>query len=289
MRRFVPLLLCLFAFAASAQVVQPVYTRQSKSAQVQAFTATQTSYVGAVKDFDSAVVETTSFNSVQMLVDFDALCTGDIIVLFSLTKTGPFIQSTLAAPNAFKDLDDVLSVPAIYNVSNIAPYIKFRFTTDNCPNGLNLSAVLVPFPSNVTVQGDKTDVSFPVAVGGYDKDNGTVSLGMTTAERSVYVTPKSVGFNPVAASPVAVSAASATTIYSGDTNNDVNIILQNQGTFPVRCGINAASATDYQFSLRAASVAGDGSGGVQQVVLKRTLPVKCISIGGAGSVSFTIY
>ena len=284
------LLTLLVAVTGAAQVVQPSYVRQSKSAQVQVFTAAQTSSVGVVT-FDSAVIETTSFNSVQLFVDFDILCSGDLIVLFSLNKTGPFIQATQSSPNSFKDLDDIDSSPALYNVSNIAPYIKFRFDSMGCPNGLNASATLVPFPSNVTVQGDKSNRSFPVPTGVYGYPLGTTLFQVSGAPdgqglASMYVSPKSLGGSNT--SPVTVSNLSATTVYS-NAGNDLTVILQNQGTVPVRCGISAVTAADYQFALKASTVAGDGTGGVQSIVKTKNADLNCIAVGSPGSVSVIAY
>ena len=209
-----------------------------------------------------------------------------------LNKNGPFVETASATPNGYKDIDTILNSPTIYNVTNFGPYIKVQFSTPNCPNGLNLSATLIPFPSNVTVQGDTSNASFPVQIGGkFVTSGGITALSASPSGGDLYVRPRAVGasgFLPT--SPVSISSASATTVFSGDSANDVTIVLQNQGTFPVRCGTEpTVNSTTYSFSLRAASVAGDGSGGTQQLVLYQQLPIKCIAIGGTGTVSYLIY
>jgi hypothetical protein len=283
----------LLAFAASAQVVQPSYVRQSKSALVQVFTAAQTS-TGAITSFDSSVIETTSFNSVQVSLDFDPSCAGNIQVLSSLSKTGPFILNA-AAPNGQTALSSFAAVPVIYNVGNLGPYVKFRFNAFGCVNGINLAATLVPFPSNVIVNGDMSAVQFPVEIGSKYYDRGT-SREMIKPLTSDFIGSLDVRSKPVPvdfSTPVSVSSASATTVISaGSLTYDSTVIIQNQGTVPVRCKallIGAMDASNYGFSLKAGSVAGDGLGGVQQILLGSGINLKCIAIGGTGSVGITLY
>jgi hypothetical protein len=188
-------------------------------------------------------------------------------------------------------LDDIDSSPALYNVSNIAPYIKFRFDSMGCPNGLNASATLIPFPSGVTVQGDKSNRSFPIPVGVYGGPTDNILYQTSGAPdgqglASIYVSPKSLG--GANTSPVTVSNLSATTVYS-NAGNDLTVVLQNQGTVPIRCGISTVTASDYQFSLKASTAAGDGTGGVQSIVKTKTADLKCIAIGAPGSVSVLAY
>ena len=210
MRSFATFLLTLLvALTATAQVVQPSYVRQSKSAQIQVFTAAQTSTTAVPRVFDSSVIETTSFNSSQLFIDFDFFCSGIVRVLSGLNKNGPFVETASATPNGYKDIDTILNSPTIYNVTNFGPYIKVQFSTPNCPNGLNLSATLIPFPSNVTVQGDTSNASFPVQIGGkFVTSGGITALSASPSGGDLYVRPRAVGasgFLPT--SPVSISSS----------------------------------------------------------------------------------
>ena len=285
------LLTLLVAVTGAAQVVQPSYVRQSKSAQIQVFTAAQTS-TAIDTTFTSSVIETTSFNGAQVSIDFDMSCNGDIFVLSSLTKDGTFVWAGAQSPNSSRSLDSILASPAIYNVSNFGPYIKFRFVVmGGCPNGLNLSTTLVPFPSNVTVQGDVSNPSFPVEIGGKYGTAPTDSIIPITATsyNALYVKDAAYPFN-LGSSPYVVSNLSTTTVFTNSTGESLSISIQNQGTVPVRCGTDGSvTAASYEFSLKAGAVAGDGSGGSQQFVLAKDKSIQCIAIGGAGSVSALEY
>ncbi len=289
-RILLALFVFLFTLTAAAQV-QPTYNRQSKSNQVQVLTATQTASAG-YKSTDSNVIETTTFDAAQVLADFAPTCGGSIYVLSSLSKTGPFVLTNQSSPNSIKDITSMVLSPTFYNVGNFGPYIKFRFISmSGCPDGINISAILIPFPSSVTVQGDTSNINFPVQIGAPGLNSNIMQPLRSGAGGGLYVKEKAAGSSSQGFI-LSIPSASPTAVINipGVSADDYKVTIQNQGTFPVRCGIQSSfSASDYAFSLKASSVAGDGTGGLLQFVLPNIRALNCIGIGGTSSVSVLYY
>ncbi len=282
---------------AVAQTVQPVYTRPSKGTVIQTFSAQQNTAI-----VTSTVYDWSAFTSASAFFKFAKAdgtgcacpagkkCTMNFSysVIGSAVKTGPFATlDTFTAnfPVTGTAADDVYQLAQ----TNVAvPFIKFTtstgaFTnvTDGVPIAtacfLTVAVTPVPFTYRVETEGlyparTPAPNAAPALSGGIDylfNAFGTANAEIFRVnEDGVLAVGGGAGSPLLPAGTVAVAAspAAATIVYDFGNTGRSGIRIENVGTNYVRCGAGEASdqttITRYSFVLKAATGAGDGTGGV---------------------------
>jgi hypothetical protein len=162
--------------------------------------------------------------------------------------------------------------PLVYQVTNLPPYIKFRFENfvgDSCAGGITVKFIPTPIPNVQATRGTTIDYgyeerSFPVITGGKLRYGGyNVASTQLTDIQDLLV--KDGGFAhsgsdySATGSPTAVNAVTpASVVYVSGLGQFPILQVQNVGTQDVVCGYASTTSTSqYAFKLyaRTASIA----------------------------------
>jgi hypothetical protein len=276
----------LLAFAASAQVVQPVYTRPSKSKVQDVLTQPE----NASATFTSPVYDVSTFYSAQLTFapgDSSGGCGyyGTILFETSDKTTGPWIA--VQDPSNDIQLQAANGAQTI-NVSNLSGYFRIKITSvtgGTCNGNAVYTLLLLPNPLSTYTQGALKDTQIPVLsqqsdfypsiVGGV---MNRLSSYFGTSLRLAEWNQQSFGFTSrpfltVRPEPVSdivldqfagrVLVGTAATIIPGSTRG-TSLVIQNRSSIPINCGFsNAVTApatdTNYAFTLPAETGGNKGS------------------------------
>ena len=293
----------LVAFGASAQVVQPVYVRPSKSS---AYPALANKGVGTHL---SSVIDMTAFTGLQYVVTSSSPASGcevNVTVKGALTKDATtFIQNS-----GYNNSIQVFSpFPALVTVPSVMPFVKIEMIIGGagCGDTFTLAVVGDPFPSTVNVAGTSREgypgVQYSSTVSGIDRTTANPGPAANTARSvgvdsigSVFTRPASAlsNFDPVTVSGV----AAWTLVYTNQNRAPVTMTVQNVGTTAVGCAFTSGGSpsSSLAFILKAGSVANDGTGGDRAFNMNRytsangaTTEVYCHSLAvGTGTILYTL-
>jgi hypothetical protein len=255
----------LLAFAASAQVVQPSYVRQSKGATITLFS-------NVTATTESAIFDMAPYAGLQIFATFassPANCDGFIQTLGSGEKTANTFDFTDFDENGSYYFNDPV-YPVSFTLSNVPQFVKFRFLLpggSTC-TGITVKVTPIPFPSRQIVIGTSSDGSYSTlqwpVITGAKTENGLTQTLKANNIRELITKPGGVahtGSNYDAdTSPVTIAsnAGPATiTYYAVNTENPV-VQVQNVGTVDVVCGFldtTSAATPQYSFKLYAKTAA----------------------------------
>lgn len=275
----------LLAFAASAQVVQPVYTRPSKSKVQPLFTINQTTTVTQT----SAVIDTSTFYSIQIQVtygdlNFSCLVDDTIIVETGDTATGTFVEVDDPGNNIkVKSYSDGNSSLAVSSLNAYSRVKVIQSAAGTCNGNVTISAVLQPNPITVRSQGSIHDYwtstlagqlgYYPVNVGGVVRYSngqqpsslhmGTYLNGTTGGDSLPFLYSRSFPVNDVNISAGGwgiISVATLATVIPG-ANRGTALVLQNRGARAISCGFTSGVTLDSNaaFTLPAETGGNKGS------------------------------
>lgn len=267
MRRFFAFLLCLVAFTASAQVVQPVYIRPSKGAAVTVFT-NQSLAVSS----SSAVYDFSAFSSVQVLLTVSAdpnTCAAvpSVGVLGSVTAGGTYSTTLMQDTNANFIVPTSTNIRTFaYFVNNSAPFIKLSLASTPGLGGTACTAsiTIVPQPlnSNTVIGGVQRNtqingLTFPVLIGGADSSNTARLLTMTTS--GAVKTVAGAGAQTSTNSTTTNVTAAATSVFSASTSVCA-VSVVNRNTTACYCSTTNAVTTANGIPLNPATGANLSGG-----------------------------
>lgn len=286
MARIIALLFALLVtFTASAQVVQPVYTRPSKS-KVQTLFSLSQSLSGTQT---SAVLDTSTFYSIQIQIvysDLNLMCLTEdtVIVETSDTATGTFIEvddpGNSIKIRSYADGNSSLTVSSLNAFSRVR---VIQSGAGSCAGTTTISAIFQPNPITTRVQGSIHDYwtstlagqlgYYPVNVGGvvrYSNGQQPSSLSMGT-----YLNGTTGGDSlpflygrPFPVNDVNVSAGGWGRVLIGNTatlvpgaGRGTALVLQNRSGSAVNCGFDVSVTTPtvdtrYAFTLPAEATKG---------------------------------
>lgn len=292
------LLLCLLTTTAWSQS----YIRPSKGKALtvlgeQHITITTPPIYSAVYDFSS-------FEAVELLLEYDIDCYHVFSVYGAYTPNGPFSRTAVLDPNSVNEYGaKPYGIPSrrsrAYTVSNLPPYIKFRLsrTVDDqpwfspflCSNFFGATAVPLAFAPRKTVSSDQvlggasTGTTAPMLVGGTSAAGPIKTLALESRGGLLiggYV-------SAVSKITTGINSTTATYITTGAPSPRSNATLQNMGTVPVFCAVAyifsaPPSTTSYNFVLAGGSAPNDGLG--RSVTLGGYGSVQCVTAAGTSSV-----
>lgn len=275
-REFLVVLLILiiggFVSVASAQTaLQPIYTRQSKGAAIPLWpNATGTTTAISISDAmapsssgSSSIMNWGGFSSASIVVNYsNATCGGVVIVSVSGGVSAAAATFAMADPVSngyFAWRSQSYSFDVNY------PYIKVSY------NALRVTAAPPSFPTYVDAVAGATSCTVTISIIPMPSAVGVPASGNLMLQGDA----------------TADALTTADLIVSAALFRNREVILQNQGIVPVKCGLVSNTFTS-GFILSAGTVAEDGTGG--SVTLHRfNGPVWCKTTASSAVVHYTAW
>lgn len=269
------------------------YVRPSKGAAVTVFSGL-TQAAGATT---SSIYEMSAFSALQIQITrtvSNAGCTASFQLLISGATSGTFVSGAQIDPNGARTVNFTIDAQQVafqfFTVSNLPPYIKLRLTNNSSANCGTMTLVMVPLPFAVRteVSGSTMDFAgrYPVLMGAYDTDNaGPQTLeSALPSTGSLWVADR---LSPDTNGAMQTIDAVAAPLLLLETDR---ARIENVGTGSVICKVGPAtvadnvSTGDFDFSLKAASAARAGDGGVIYIpALGANMQVWCVRALAANS------